>query len=178
MMEIIAVFGVSGVGKSTLINSFIELNPSWAHLQAGDLIRTELKNVDRDKLRLKGNEAILKNQYLMIDAFWKEVEAKNLSKIIFDGHSIIDTGDGVVEIPVEVIKAIKPTKILFIQVDGEIVLNRRSQDSSRDRPILSKEQIEVQQEYALKQADMYSKALSIPISIITNPEIEELCKQI
>jgi len=109
--QIIAVFGLSGVGKSTLINDFIKHSPEWTHLQAGQLIKDELKKVDHDKLRLEGNEAILKNQYLMIDAFWREIDMKQLSSIIFDGHSIIDTGTDILDIPVDIIRALRPNKL-------------------------------------------------------------------
>ena len=124
-----------------------------------------------DDVQLEGNEAILKNQYLMIDAFWKEVETHNLTKVIFDGHSIIDTGTEILKIPEDVIKALKPTRLLFIKVDPEIILARRSEDTSRDRPLLSREVTAAQQEQAIKQLQVYEEALSIEADVIENPKI-------
>lgn len=170
MIKTIAIFGISGVGKSTLINYFIKNSPEWTHLQAGQLIKAELKNIDHDKLRLEGNEAILKNQYLMIDAFWREIDTKQLSKVIFDGHSIIDTGRDILDIPVDVIQALKPDKLVFIKVAPSTVLTRRTNDNSRDRPVLLEEQIEDQQNRALRQVEIYSAALSVPVEILENPE--------
>lgn len=170
MTEIIAIFGISGVGKSILINRFIKHSPEWVHLQAGQLIKAELKNVAHDKLRLEGNEAILKNQYLMIDAFWREIDTKQLSKVIFDGHSIIDTGTDILDIPVDVIQALKPNKLVFINIAPGTILTRRANDNSRDRPALSEEQIEEQQNRALRQVEVYSAALSVPVEILENPE--------
>lgn len=174
MTEIIAIFGLSGVGKSTLINHFIKNSPEWAHLQAGQLIKAELKNVDHDKLRLEGNEAILKNQYLMIDAFWKEIDTKQLSKVIFDGHSIIDSGGDILDIPVDVIQALKPKKLLFIKVSPSTIFTRRANDNSRNRPALSEEQIEEQQNRALRQVEVYGKSLSVPVEILESPEQDGL----
>jgi adenylate kinase len=172
MIENIAIFGVSGVGKSTLIEHFIANDSSWTHLQAGQLIRSELKNIDHDKLRLEGNEAILKNQYLMIDAFWREIENQKLTKVIFDGHSIIDTGTEILNIPEDVIKALKPTKLLFIKVEPSIILDKRSKDTNRDRPLLSEEVINKQQEQAIKQFSTYGEALFIEADVIEGPNVD------
>ena len=166
MIENIAIFGISGVGKSTIIKEFITHAPSWRHLQAGQLIKSELKHIGHDKLRLEGNEAILKNQYLMIKAFWREVNIQKLTKIIFDGHSIIDTGIEILRIPADVIKALKPTKLLFIKVEPKIILDRRSKDTSRNRPLLSIQEIGVQQNIALEQFKFYTEEFKLPNFIL------------
>lgn len=173
-MDNIAVFGISGVGKSTLIEGFIGKNPDWAHLQAGTLIKSELKNVDHDHLRLKDNEVIIENQNLMIDAFWREIEAGEYSKIIFDGHSIIDTGSEILKIPLDVIKVLKFSKIIFINVDENIILDRRNKDQTRKRPILEEKELIVHQSIALEQAQYYSQELSLPFNVLKNPSDEDL----
>lgn len=172
-MEIIAVFGISGVGKSTLINEFIGKNTNWMHLQAGALIKSELKNVDHDHLRLEGNEAIMKNQYLMIDAFRREIKENGHSKVIFDGHSIIDTGSELLKIPVEVIKALKISGIIFISVDEHIILDRRNKDQSRKRPVLKEKELISHQDIALEQAQFYSDELSLSFNVLKNPSYQD-----
>ena len=178
MIENIAVFGISGVGKSTIIKEFITHAPSWRHLQAGQLIKSELKNIGHDKLRLEDNEAILKNQYLMVDAFWKEINTQKLTKVIFDGHSIIDTGTEILRIPADVIEALKPTKMVFIKVESKIILDRRSKDTSRDRPLLSIHEIGAQQDIALEQFKFYVEEFKLSNFILEKDFAEtfsEIC---
>lgn len=176
MIKNIAVFGVSGVGKSTLIKSFILNEPSWGHIQAGELIKSELKNTAHDKLRAVSSEVLIKNQFLIVDAFWREIDDKKLSKIIFDGHSIIDTGAETIKVPTDIIKALKPTKLVFIKADPKIILDRRLKDTSRDRPILSIQKINEQQDMALEQFKLYAKELKLPNLILKNEFITEFSK--
>lgn len=170
-MKIVTVFGISGVGKTTLIKDFIKNSEGWSHIQAGSLIKSVCSDMERDKLRLSGKELILSNQKLMVTAFWEQIKSENLSKVIFDGHSIIDMGEELLAIPIEVIEALKPTKIVFVKNDPSLILNRRLNDSSRDRPVLAEEDIIRHQDFALETAKSYGAFLDIPVVIIdgSNP---------
>jgi adenylate kinase len=169
--NVIAVFGISGVGKSTLIEGFIKDHPEYTHIQAGTLIRQALKNVPRDKLRIADTDTIIKNQYLLIDEFWKEVKEHSYSSIIFDGHSIIDTDTTVVEVPADIIKSLKPCKIIFIEDDPQQITNRRTQDTSRNRPDLSADNVKDHQEKARNQAVIYASQIGIPFFQIQSGQL-------
>lgn len=174
MTKVVAIFGLSGVGKSTLINNYISSNQNWHHLQAGQLIHSALKNVEHDKLRLAGEDTVLKNQYLMVGAFWDKVRSNNLDNIIFDGHSTIDMETDILDIPVDVIEQLFPYKLIFLKASPEIIMKRRSVDKSRDRPPLTKEEIEEQQDRALKQFYKYGESLSLSPHILENADIDVL----
>lgn len=172
--DIIAVFGISGVGKSTLIEGFIKDHPEYAHIQAGTLIRQALKNIPRDKLRIADTDTIIKNQHLLIDEFWKEIKENCYSSIIFDGHSIIDTGAVLIEIPISIIEAIKPQKIIFIQDEPQHIFLRRKADMTRQRAEKSLEQIKEEQDRAIKQARYYAETIKIPFAAITSGDLKAL----
>ena len=169
-MEVVAVFGISGVGKTTLIKSFLQKSEGWSHIQAGSLIKSIRQNTDRDKLRLSGKELILSNQKLMVAAFWQKIQFENLSKVIFDGHSIIDAGTELLAIPIEIIEALKPTKIVFVRNDPALILDRRLNDVSRDRPVITLNDINKHQDFALETANNYSATLNIPFKILSKSE--------
>lgn len=175
-MNIIAIFGISGVGKTTLIQKLCQDNPNYVHLQAGTLIRRALKNIPRDQLRITSSEQIIKNQYLLIDEFWKEIEEQKHINVIFDGHSIIDNNQGIIQIPSDVIKGLKPKKIVFIEDNPEAIFDRKMMDHTRDRSGISPDILREQQDKALTQAKIYADELSLPFHSVT-PENFDLLKR-
>lgn len=95
--RVVALVGLSGVGKSTLLED-ARRRLVFEHLQASDLIKAERqerqgKPAAHDLLR-EGN--IDDNQDLLISGFMRRAPEEGL--IVLDGHTIIDTPDGLVEI--------------------------------------------------------------------------------
>lgn len=172
--NIIAVFGVSGVGKSTLIKGFIKDHTEYAHIQAGTLIKRALKEVPRDKLRLADPETIIKNQYLLIEEFWKDIREHEHSFVIFDGHSIIDTGSTFIKVPSDIIQALKPCKIIFIEDDPQHIHSRRKNDTTRNRSKVSVDQIKAEQDTAAKQAKRYAAIMEVPFINIETGDLMAL----
>lgn len=173
--SVIAVFGISGVGKTTLIKRFLEAHSQFSHLQAGTLIKRALQNIPRDQLRITTPEQIIENQYSLVEEFWKDIEAHQRSSIIFDGHSIIYNDQRVIEIPVEIINALKPQKIIFVEDDPERILKRRNSDTSRKRnQNLSFIDIQRHQEIARNQAQLYASEIGIKFYVIKSGELEHL----
>lgn len=170
--NIIAVFGISGVGKSTLIGGVIKDHPEYAHIQAGTLIKRALKDVPRDKLRLADPEKIIKNQSLLIEEFWNDIQEYGYSCVIFDGHSIIDTGKTLIEVPTDIIAALKPCKIIFVYDDPQNIHSRRKNDDTRKRSDASVDQIKDEQDRAMKQAECYATALDVPFASIKSGDLQ------
>lgn len=172
--NVITVFGISGVGKSTLIGGAIKDHPAYAHIQAGTLIKRALKDIPRDKLRLADPETIIKNQSLLIEEFWRDVQEYSYSCVIFDGHSIIDTGETLIEVPADIIAALKPCKIIFVYDDPQHIHSRRKSDETRKRSDASIEQIEEEQDRAMKQAERYATVLDVPFVNIKSGDLQAL----
>ena len=72
---------------------------------------------------------MLANQQLMLEEFAARVAASDQSTVIFDGHSLIDTPAGLLEIPLAVFVAIKPDLIVFIEDVPETIHARRAADT-------------------------------------------------
>ncbi len=170
---IVAVFGVSGVGKSHMINGFIQSNP-FAHAQASELLRKTKEElgsrVSAEDLR-KG--PVLDNQALLIDAFSK-LRAVELRDIIFDGHTIIDAGNQLIEIPFHVIQAIGPAAIIHLWDDSKAIASRRVSDVSRQRPARNADELDAHQRRSDALAQDYADRLGLPFCRIQSGEHERL----
>jgi ABC-type dipeptide/oligopeptide/nickel transport system ATPase component len=96
--SVVALVGISGVGKSTLLRAAAE-TIQFQHLQASALIKAAkekqtAETVVTDDLRTAD---ITDNQALLVQGF---SDARDPSKtlIVLDGHTVIDTPNGLVTI--------------------------------------------------------------------------------
>lgn len=134
MKRRVALLGLSGVGKSTLIGRIAAHTP-LIHLQASSLIKAEQQHRAQapDSSEALRVGPVLDNQTLMIAAF-ERLTSGTCLPVVFDGHSIIDVGDGLLEIPSTVFAALDLDAIAFLAADPTAIFERRSLDAGRERP--------------------------------------------
>ncbi len=112
--RIIALAGLSGAGKTTLIRRVAD-QATLVHLSASDLIKAQIKLENEEE---RTSEALRSgnipyNQDRLVTAF--TAIAQSLTKhIILDCHTVIDTPVGIQRIPVEVFRAIEITDFIFL----------------------------------------------------------------
>lgn len=164
--KIVAVIGISGVGKTTLLESFIQRHPSVVTVSASDLLKRKLSVNDSEELRTASSAAVKSNQDRLVQAFDDFKRSTPHAHILFDGHAIIDNDEGVVTIPTEIYKALTPDLIIFVEDDPNLIASRRDADSSRLRPSRSPQQLEDHQTLALNTSIEYGRNLSIPCEIV------------
>ena len=167
-LRIIAVFGISGVGKTTLIDSIARDWPSEIlHLQASQLIKdAKQRDLDSEALRTASADEIGVNQDFLISEFDRRVVSAIQSTVIFDGHSVIDNDTDLVLIPTSVIRALSPTAIIFVVDSAATIAARRRSDGRRNRPERSAVKLEFMQSRALEACHGYSDALAVPLHVI------------
>jgi adenylate kinase len=163
MVKVAAVFGLSGVGKSWLISRYAGKN-TVMHIQASELLRDAKMAllgaaVSSEELR---TGAVLDNQQLLITGF-AAVRADAALPIIFDGHCVVDRGSDLVEIPVEVIRALSVSGLVFIRSEAEAIVEKRLEDKTRSRPIRSPEEILAHQQRALSLCEEYATDLDLDL---------------
>lgn len=173
--RIIALAGLSGVGKTTLIHQVIDPR-IIVHLSASDLIKNQIKlenEGDKTSEMLRtGN--ITNNQDRLVTAFTTIVSSIR-EHIILDCHTIIDTPVEIQKISIEVFRAMEITDFIFLSIDPIKLYQRREKDKIRLRPIRTIEEIELQQKISLQLARQIAEALCIPFfEIGSAPEAQLL----
>ena len=173
--SITVIAGLSGVGKTYVIERMLANDERFVHFSAGSLIKKRLAVVDRDHLRLFSANQILQNQYALVEQF--NIEMESVPKgihVLFDAHMIIDIGTEVIEIPFDIFEKLAPSRMILLCEDPEIIVQRRNSDSSRDRPTRSVIEIQKQQGLSQKLAAELSEHLSIPLLTCSPQDVSEL----
>lgn len=170
--RVIAVFGISGVGKSTLITEALKAAPEGAHLQARDLIKSGLADqTNSEMLRRRPSAKVRSNQDIMLEGFRRRVQAQPHRLIVFDGHLLIDTDDELVQIPQEVIASLGPSLMVHVEDDIARIAARRTQDSSRQRPQRSEETLQEHQQLSRNLCEAYARGLGCRMLICHPNEV-------
>ena len=171
--KVVALAGLSGIGKSTLLKD-ARRGLVFEHLQASDLINTERherqgKPVSHDLLR-EGD--IDGNQALLISGFMRHAPKDGL--IVLDGHTVIDTPSGLVEISPSVFSAIEVSRFVIVIDDVEKIALRRLSDAQRTRPVRSHEELAEHQERSVLAAYRAALTLNVPLFIVPLHEHQDI----
>lgn len=167
MGSVIAVFGLSGVGKSHMIGKFVRGHPHFLHAQASQLIKSALgdRSLGAERLRTAAANDILKNQELLVEAFGEVRRNAKETPIIFDGHSVIYNDAELVRIPVEVVRRIEPALLIFLRAEPAEISTRRALDPAKKRPARTHEQLMHEQSIALEMCEDYATTLQVPLAV-------------
>ena len=170
----IVIVGIPGVGKTTIVTKVVEIlnsrNQSVSVVSFGNLMFEEALIYgikDRDDLR---KLSISKQQDLQRKAA-ERIAKLNDSAVIIDTHAFITTSSGFYPgMPDYVIKVIKPSNFISISARPEIIFNRRKQDETRHRDIVSIDSIK--KELAVQDAMLSSCSVlsGSPLKTILNDE--------
>lgn len=166
MIRRIALLGLSGVGKSTLI-SRVNARIPLLHLQASALIKAEqaYRAQTAESSESLRTGAVIGNQDLMITAY-QRVTADAEVPIVFDGHSVIDGQDGIIAIPTSVFQQLMLNSIFYLFADPKVIFERRQNDFNRKRPVRDVETLADHQRIALSNASRIANELGCPFQII------------
>lgn len=162
MTRRVALLGLSGVGKSTLISEVAKRIP-LLHLQASNLIKAEQAYREQTQESSEALRAgpVLDNQALMVAAFDRLTKGATLP-VVFDGHSIIDGRSGLIEIPSSVFAALGLDAICIMTAAPAMIFERRSHDIARERPPRDIQALAAQQALAIANAQRIARDLDRP----------------
>lgn len=161
--DIIALTGISGVGKSFLLNK-IRTTHAFQGLSASKLIANAKSSIvaDSDIGEQLRRAKIDDNQANLISSF-HQARDKTAPCIILDGHALIDTPNGYVPIDYDVFAKIGISRIVNLVDNARDIFNRRNHDAYRTRPNRSESDINGYQEAAQTQCLRIAIALKIPL---------------
>jgi adenylate kinase len=174
MTRRIAFLGLSGVGKSTLIGRLNKQTP-LLHLQASALIKAEqaYRAQFPDSSESLRTGAVLDNQALMIAAFQRTTTDVEVP-IVFDGHSVIDSRDGLVEIPASVFAELSLDAIFYLSAAPHIIAKRRLADTARKRPIRDSETLAEHQRIAIDAAQRIAEQIGCTFIQISDGDTDHI----
>ena len=170
----IVIVGIPGVGKTTVVTKVFDIlnskNKSVSVVSFGNLMFEEALKYgikDRDDLR---KLSISQQQDLQKKAA-ERIAKLNDNVIIIDTHAFITTQAGFYPgLPDYVIKIIQPSNFISISARPEVIFNRRKQDETRHRDVVSIDLIK--KELAVQDAMLSSCSVlsGSPLKTILNDE--------
>tara|TARA_R110002126_G_scaffold6399_2_gene33275 strand:+ start:2674 stop:3222 length:549 start_codon:yes stop_codon:yes gene_type:complete len=173
----IMLVGVSGVGKSTFVNS-LEGQSDFQLLSAGSIIkqrREKLENdINRDELRFAD---ITDNQALLIDGF-HDVKNTDALYVILDGHVVIDTPTGLQSIASDVFKKMGINMFIFLKSEPQQIKLQRERDTKRQRPRLSVGELSDHQNLAIEVMKRIADEIDAVYQIVTADQTKETYENI
>jgi adenylate kinase len=167
-VTLIIVFGVSGVGKTTLCRDFAARHPEFLHLTASTLIRHSLRTT-AEVLRCSSRDEILQNQLILRRALEGELKTQRASKCLLDGQCVIDNGREVIVLPSGLISPLRPSGLLLLEEKPEKIFERREADCYR-RPLRTVSELSEQIKINRSTVSDYSDALRIPFRVVEAPD--------
>ena len=168
----VIIVGVPGVGKSTIIsNATTTLRKKVTTLRTvvfGSVMFEEAKKLginDRDQIRKQTIDVQQRLQNLTAD----HISRLNDSIVVVDTHLFIKTQSGYYPgLPMSLILKINPERLILITANSEEILNRRKNDSTRARDLISDDEIKRDIEVSLSMISSLSILTGAPFEIIYN----------
>ena len=171
MQRVVAVVGLSGVGKTSALNA-VAATRSFQHLRASALIREARQYTEVDSLR---RTDIDENQQLLIRGFSRAVDPK-ADVVVLDGHTVIETPSGLVTIPPAVFRELRISAMFFVADCPNVIAERRRADQSRQRPVVGVDQLKQHQHAALLAAFDACMHLDIPLTVVRSGDTRKIAE--
>jgi adenylate kinase len=168
----VIIVGVPGVGKSTIIsNATTTLQKKGTTLNTvvfGSVMFEEAKKLginDRDQIRKQSIDVQQRLQNMTAD----HISNLNDSIVVVDTHLFIKTQSGYYPgLPMNLILKLNPERLILITANSEEILNRRKNDSTRTRDLISVDEIKRDIEVSLSMISSLSILTGAPFEIIYN----------
>jgi len=170
--RILIVVGIPGVGKTTVImkteERLLKYGSSTSVAVFGTVMLNQAKNIGvnkRDELR---KLTIWQQQELQNKAS-EQIRAIANEFIIVDTHLFVRTPSGFLPgIPSNVVQNLRPTNLVLITASPKEIHERRAIDRTRDRDILSLDEIQKELDLSMAMVSTISIISGAPFEIVNN----------
>jgi adenylate kinase len=168
----VIIVGVPGVGKSTIISNATttlqKKGTTVSRVVFGSVMFEEAKKlgiIDRDQIRKQTIDVQQRLQNMTAD----HISSLNDSIVVVDTHLFIKTQSGYYPgLPMNLILKLNPERLILITANSEEILNRRKNDSTRTRDLISEDEIKRDIEVSLSMISSLSILTGAPFEIIYN----------
>lgn len=161
------VMGLPGVGKSSILKGALE-GRDIKFINYGDIATEVAKKKgiasDRDTL----NSLPVKEHLKLQDAVVAQL--KDTPRTILDTHAVLKRKPSgyIPGLTPSLFKKITVDALVFIDAPSNEIVERRSADPARIRPILTSEDLDETRRFSLGAISVYSASTGAPIYLITN----------
>jgi adenylate kinase len=159
--QLIAVFGISGVGKTTACISLVGRRPNFCHLSASAIL-SRASGLSQEQLRFAASDQVSANQAVLAKALQEEVSRCRSEFTLLDAQNVIDNGALLIEVPIDVVRLLNPIGIVLLEGNPAQVYERRVYDPRR-RPARMPEELAEQMQLIRTVTTDYARTLGIPI---------------
>lgn len=170
--RILIVVGIPGVGKTTVITKTEEIllksGSSTSVAVFGTVMLNEAKKIGVDKRDEIRKLSISQQQELQNKAS-EHIRSIANEFIIVDTHLFVRTPSGFLPgIPQNVVQNLRPTNLVLITASPKEIHERRAVDQTRDRDILSLDEIQRELELSRAMISTISIISGAPFEIVNN----------
>jgi len=178
----VSLFGVTGVGKTTLTKGFIARHAGWIRVSGGDMIMKtlgQLPEEERDKLRDVDGRSSRRNQRLILQNF-RQTWAETTENILFDGQCAVRAADGALRpIPAIVTVGMGVTKVIYLEVPpGEILLRREKDKQRPDREVETLDELIARMVVSQEICRRYAEKAGVPFVHLSSPTEDEFAEAV
>jgi adenylate kinase len=168
----VIIVGIPGVGKTSIV-SLVAEKLSHKELKATVAVFGTVMLEEAFKIGVKNRDELRKLS-LAKQRKLQEMAAKRIAQIkdsivIIDTHLFIKTIDGYYPgLPMHVLDIIKPTHFVMVIAEAEEIVKRRKADKSRDRDIVSTQDIQYELDILRVMVASCSMLTGSPFIVIMN----------
>jgi adenylate kinase len=171
----IALVGIPGVGKSTVVNRLVEILQEKGRdvklVNYGTVMLEQATTLFGVKSRDEMRKLPVESQKKLQTHASSEIARMQNEYVIVDTHLFISTKEGFWPgMPLDVLQALKPTNLVLIVASAEEILKRRQNDKTRTREGVTLELIERELSAATSLLFASSLFSSSPALIVNNPD--------
>ncbi|HKZ62458.1 MAG TPA: adenylate kinase [Nitrososphaera sp.] len=165
------IVGIPGVGKTTVITRAAEIlnqKRKTTVVVFGTVMFEEAKKMglkSRDEMRRMPVE----DQRRLQEMAAQRIAGMRDDIVLIDTHLFINTGEGYYPgLPIRLLNIMKPTNIVMVAADPNEIAERRKTDQTRERDIVSAENIQKELDISRVMVASCSILTGAPFAIIMN----------
>ena len=171
------IVGIPGVGKTTVISRAAELlnKKTKATLVVfGTLMFEEAKTKMGVKHRDEMRSMPVEEQRRLQEMAAQRIAEMSDDIVLVDTHLFINTSEGYYPgLPMRLLNIMKPTNLVMVAADPQEIANRRKADQTRQRDIISAENIQKELDISRVMVASCSILTGAPFAIIMNNDGKE-----